>query len=320
MLPVSLSIEGLYSYQKKQVIEFDELLEGQLFGIFGAVGSGKTAILEAISLALYGESERLGGQDKRSYNILNLQSDSYKVSFEFNVDDVKYLFEYTGERNKKKFDTVKTDRIGYKWNSTEFIPLDSVDQIVDILGLTYENFKRTVIIPQGKFQEFIHLTAKPRTQMLKDLFNLHKFELDIPTKSLIKQNTSAIDILTGKLSHHELISEETILKLQSSLNTLNEEFQIKKTEYGLSYKELSEIEDFYKKGIALSKIKSERNQLLEQKQAFDTKEESLKIYEETFKLFSVVVNDIDRLNKENLIKTTADLDILRGLNKTLNLK
>ncbi len=41
MLPLKLSIEGLYSYQIKQTIDFSALTEAGLVGIFGAVGSGK---------------------------------------------------------------------------------------------------------------------------------------------------------------------------------------------------------------------------------------------------------------------------------------
>jgi exonuclease SbcC len=51
-----LSITGLYSYQKKQTIDFEELTNAGLFGIFGAVGSGKSSVLEAIGFVLYGDT------------------------------------------------------------------------------------------------------------------------------------------------------------------------------------------------------------------------------------------------------------------------
>jgi exonuclease SbcC len=70
---LKLSITGLY--QKKQTIDFEELTNAGLFGIFGAVGSGKSSVLEAIGFVLYGDTERLNKTDKRSYNMLNLKSD-----------------------------------------------------------------------------------------------------------------------------------------------------------------------------------------------------------------------------------------------------
>ncbi|MCB0293225.1 MAG: AAA family ATPase, partial [Calditrichaeota bacterium] len=65
MIPIHLTFKGLYSYQQQQEIDFRKLSEAQLFGIFGPVGSGKSAILEAISFALYGETERLNKRDNR---------------------------------------------------------------------------------------------------------------------------------------------------------------------------------------------------------------------------------------------------------------
>jgi exonuclease SbcC len=81
----------LYSYQKKQTIDFEELTNAGLFGIFGAVGSGKSSVLEAI--VLYGDTERLNKTDKRSYNMLNLKSDKANIEFEFlNFEERKFKF------------------------------------------------------------------------------------------------------------------------------------------------------------------------------------------------------------------------------------
>ena len=75
MIPIQLTIQGLYSYQKKQTIDFTQLTAANLFGIFGSVGSGKSSILEAITFALYGRTDRLNlSGDNRNYNMMNLKS------------------------------------------------------------------------------------------------------------------------------------------------------------------------------------------------------------------------------------------------------
>ena len=91
MIPLNLTIEGLYSYRTRQTIDFTNLTQSGLFGIFGGVGSGKSSILEAISFALYGESERLNSKDKRNYNMMNLKSKKLLIDFEYMIQ-IHHIF------------------------------------------------------------------------------------------------------------------------------------------------------------------------------------------------------------------------------------
>lgn len=84
MIPVKLTIQGLYSYQDRQTIDFGRLTSAHLFGIFGAVGGGKSSILEAITFAIYGKTDRLNlSGDNRNYNMMNLKSTELLIDFEF---------------------------------------------------------------------------------------------------------------------------------------------------------------------------------------------------------------------------------------------
>src|SRR5690606_29863738 len=158
----------LYSYQDKQEIDFTKLTEAGLFGIFGNVGSGKSSILEAISFALYGETERLNKQEKRTYNMLNLKSDAARIVFEFlNFENRKFRFVAQWKRRKKFEDTTTLERYAYEWLEEEWKPLESADGAL-VTHLTYPNFRRTIIIPQGQFKEFLELKGKDRSEMMKD--------------------------------------------------------------------------------------------------------------------------------------------------------
>ena len=84
MIPVKLTIQGLYSYQDRQTINFTQLTSANLFGIFGVVGSGKSSILEAITFAIYGKTDRLNlSGDNRNYNMMNLKSNELLIEFVF---------------------------------------------------------------------------------------------------------------------------------------------------------------------------------------------------------------------------------------------
>ncbi|WP_353160537.1 SMC family ATPase [Myroides odoratus] len=211
MIPIKLTLEGFYSYQEKQVIDFTQLVQAGLFGIFGKVGSGKSSILEAISFGLYGESERLNARDNRAYNMMNLKSDRMSIDFEFlNFKEEKYRIYRDFRRNSKRFDDVKRgDAVLYQWKEEQWIPLPDLN-MEGVIGLSYENFKRTIIIPQGKFKEFIELGGKDRTKMMQEIFGLDRFDLTGKTKALYSETRQRYDHLQGQLQRFALLTVEQI--------------------------------------------------------------------------------------------------------------
>jgi exonuclease SbcC len=252
MIPIHLTLKGLYSYQEKQEIDFTRLTRASLFGIFGSVGSGKSSILEAITFALYGKTERLNlSGDNRNYNMMNLKSNELLIQFQFKAGKMpdEYLVTVKGKRNSKRFDDVKSlERLAYRKKNGEFTPVE-VAEMEAVLGLSYENFKRTIIIPQGKFQEFLQLGNADRTKMMKELFSLEKFELFYKVAGLESANTEKLNILDGKLqavaeSNRELIPEyqKAISENQKKVSILAKQLseqRTKKQEYDL-LKSLSE--------------------------------------------------------------------------------
>ncbi|MPR34208.1 SbcC/MukB-like Walker B domain-containing protein [Salmonirosea aquatica] len=206
MIPVYLTIKGLYSYRQTQEIDFSRLTETALFGIFGKVGSGKSSILEAITFALYGETDRLNKSgDDRNYNMMNLRSDELMIDYIClaGQEGHKYRFTVKGRRNSKRFDDVKTfERRAYRWMDEldDWAPIET-DQVAEkIIGLSYENFKRTIIIPQGKFQDFLDLPQAQRTRMMNEIFQLERYDLAAKVKILKIRNDTLLENLAGKLT------------------------------------------------------------------------------------------------------------------------
>lgn len=223
MIPLRLVLKGLYSYKEETEIDFGRLTEGRLFGIFGAVGSGKSALLEAITFALFGETERLNNRENRGYNMMNLKSSELRIDFEFKIGasaEDRYRFTVSQKRNSKRFEDVgPPKRMGYVFRDNDWHPLPSADA-THVLGLSYDHFIKTIIIPQGKFQDFLAMGATDRTKMLKEIFELHRFDLSPKTKLLLEENAKRLQTVEGQMKELPLVEAGEIEAREAELQTL----------------------------------------------------------------------------------------------------
>jgi len=323
MIPIKLTIEGLYSYQKRQTIDFENLINAGLFGIFGSVGSGKSSILEAITFALYGETERLNSKDKRAYNMMNLKSDTALIAFDFyNYEDKIFRVTREFKRNSKRFDDIKTPTVVfYAWINNDWIPLNH-SNAQEIVGLSYHNFKRTIIIPQGQFKEFIELGATERTKMMKEIFKLHRYDLQDKVSFLNSKNLTELNQLEGKLSGYDEVSEENIAVLQEKFT---EETQIQ-TEKQSVFKAINEkLQHLKSIKTDFESLQNKKEQFAEfnsQKPAIDQKKTELEIYERVYKTFNQLLVDSkkyevevqeksDQLTKDKALLQNSEAELIK---------
>jgi exonuclease SbcC len=259
MIPIRLEIEGLYSYREKQVIEFETLTAAGLFGIFGAVGSGKSAILEGILIALYGNPERVSNSGERG-SMINLQHPQVLLNFTFKSganNRSTYLARYSVKRNKKDPEKIETATHGfYELINNEWVPVEK--NAAELIGMSRENFKQTIIIPQGKFREFIDQKPTERAQMMQDLFGLDRFDLSAQTGSLVKQVREEKIRFETLLNGLVGISAEVLQSKQDEFSTLSQEHlqygQILAKQLG----ELTKMEGIRKSFHELQKLRQDQ--------------------------------------------------------------
>lgn len=298
MIPIQLTIEGLYSYQERQTIHFNDLIDAGLFGIFGAVGSGKSSILEAITFALYGETERLNTREKRAYNMMNLKSNVSYIEFDFmNYEDKHFRITREFKRNSKRFEDIKTPTVVfYEKIDERWIPLDHTNAET-IIGLSYSNFKRTIIIPQGQFKEFIELGATDRTKMMKEIFNLHKYDLQENAAKLAKENLAELNKIEGKLQGFEAVSLEIIEENQNQLQTEEAQYEIVLKDYHIINEAFQQLKALKLDFEALKTKKIKFEQLKVQKEEINQQQFQLEQYELVFKIFQQLLLDQSKLEK-----------------------
>lgn len=317
MIPVQLTIKGLYSYRKEQKIDFSSLTDARLFGIFGGVGSGKSTILEAISFALYEQSERLNSKDRRSYNMMNLKSDELLIDFVFKAgdDEQEYRIRIETTRKKNREEVNPFKRSTYKRAKGEWRAQDL--NIEEIIGLSYDNFKRTIIIPQGKFQDFLQLKESERVGMMKEIFQLERFDLSDRVQVLSSANKLKLENLSGRLSAYADVTEEVMALKQLELDEvcrLQEGARVHLLQCRNEFVEFDKIKVVYGQ---IGKHKDRLRELNGWKSEFEVKEELLKKYERFSRLFRHELgrkhdcsNELKEL-KEKLADTERELETIR---------
>lgn len=314
MLPIQLTIEGIYSYQERQTIDFTQLTDAGLFGIFGSVGSGKSSILEAITYALYGETERLNSRDKRTYNMMNLKSNRSYIELEFKNHEDR-LFKATREfkRNSKRFEDVNTPMANlYEWKNNAWIPLESTN-VEPIIGLSYENFKRTIIIPQGQFKEFLELGEKDRTQMMMEIFNLHQYDLYDKVSALSSENKTKFNQLQGQLVGFETVSEEEIQAQKKQLTEAKKAFDSTKEEFDLKSERFQQLKTLKAEFETLQNKKKSLTEMESQQESINAEEKKLEEFERVQTLFAQILETQNKATLEYHAKSEEEIRELETL-------
>ncbi|MEX0801219.1 MAG: SMC family ATPase [Dehalococcoidia bacterium] len=185
MRPLSLRLEGFTCYRQPTDINFDGL---DLFAITGPTGSGKSSIVDGISYALYGRVPRLGREVK---SLISLGSERLLADFQFAVNGDRYrIVRSTGHKGAPHVQLFRYDAGDDKdhWRGVEDRAAAVADRVRDLLGLDYEGFIRSVLLPQGQFHLFLAGEPDQRRKVLSELLRL-----DVYGRIMQAANTRARD-------------------------------------------------------------------------------------------------------------------------------
>ncbi|MGL5593326.1 MAG: AAA family ATPase [Cetobacterium sp.] len=324
MRPIRLEITGLQSFSKKQIVDFDALTTLGLFGIFGETGSGKSTILDAMIFAIFDEIPRtMGSKGKNIRPCLNQDSDILEVYFKFALG--KDIFEIT-RCYKKKFSRKGEE----KFEQSNPILILNGDVIADTVknvegkineffGISVNDFTRSVVLPQGKFSEFLKLKGADKMTMLENIFDLERYGTKMSEKIKVRNNKLKEEItsLENQIKGKGDCSLETINNLKATLATKEEEYNnllSSKKELSQEYSELKELK------ILFEKLESYTYEL----QRLDLDKEDINLCKniltkhEVAQSFKSVIDEITNLkesifnNQNNLLKSKSTLENLNS--------
>ena len=197
MKPLSIDIQAFGSYGKKTTIDFSKPRQN-LFLITGDTGAGKTTIFDAIVFALYGEAS--SETNKKDGKELQSEFVSYDVepfvTLKFTNGDGGDIFTVTRKPrhyriNKRKAGGVVEEKETVSLtlpDGTEYTQKEADDRIIEIVGLTKDQFMQTVMIAQGEFMTMLRDNSDAKKEVFRKLFNTEPYqrivqELDSRRKS-----------------------------------------------------------------------------------------------------------------------------------------
>ena len=188
MKPLLLELQAFGPYADRQTIDFEKLARKGMFLIKGPTGSGKTTIFDAMTFALYGGSSGDDSRNKFGRNDLEEwrcnQADkntATEVCFTFSVQGRKYRFARRLIPKRKnlspEYSAGELDENGVLIPFFENPKKDDLTaKATELVGLTKEQFRQVVLLPQGQFERFLTASSTEKENILKKIFEADRWE------------------------------------------------------------------------------------------------------------------------------------------------
>ena len=323
MKPLKLTMSAFGSYAGKNVIDFTGQQQG-IFLITGDTGAGKTTIFDAITYALYNQTsggERNGNMMRSQY--AQPETETY-VELEFLYRGQTYRVRRNPDYKITK--TLKNGKIREQKvpHSVELTLPDGTvfpekknatdAKIIEILGLTADQFSQIVMIAQGDFLKLLYTKSDERKMIFSKLFRTDiywKIQENLRRKSMemderIQENDRAFEQEKSRIillpESEELPLDELVERLRERLKDALKEQNLRRANVEELNKKITKYEEINKLFVSLEKIRQNGKEL-EARQA-ESKERRQQI-ENARKADKVLVAEQQNLRQQQAVEQSV---------------
>ncbi len=282
---LTLRLKNLNSLKGEWRIDFtaSPFADNGLFAITGPTGAGKTTLLDAICLALYHETPRLGTITNSSNEIMSRGTSDCLAEVEFEVKGQRYRAFWSMHRAGNRIDgllqpatvelaDVKTGKV-----LANQIRLKS-DLVTHLTGLNFERFTKSMLLSQGAFAAFLNAKENERAALLEQLTGTEIYaQISQRIHERYSTEKQELNLLHQQIQHIELLSEEQKSQFDKTLN----EYKVAIAEAEVHSKNLTQQLNWYQQKHELTGQRDSAQQHFEQ--AIKSEQES--------------ANDLNRLTR-----------------------
>lgn len=323
MKPLKLTMSAFGSYAGKNVIDFTGQQQG-IFLITGDTGAGKTTIFDAITYALYNQTsggERNGNMMRSQY--AQPEAETY-VELEFLYRGQTYRVRRNPDYKITK--TLKNGKIREQKvpHSVELTLPDGTvfpekknatdAKIIEILGLTADQFSQIVMIAQGDFLKLLYTKSDERKMIFSKLFRTDiywKIQENLRRKSMemderIQENDRAFEQEKSRIiplpESEELPLDELVERLRERLKDALKEQNLRRANVEELNKKITKYEEINKLFVSLEKIRQTGKEL--EARQVESKERRQQI-ENARKADKVLVAEQQNLRQQQEVEQSA---------------
>lgn len=331
---LKLSFENINSLKGAWTIDFQAPdFRSGIFAIVGPTGSGKTTILDAICLALYGHTPRIGSITQNANEVMNRDCDSCRSSLEFQTLSGRYRATWS-QKKQKNFD--KTGKYGQVVSTMEkfedgcWIPITDGSKVTSkkqevqkIIGLSFDQFKRSVMLSQGDFAAFLKSKPNERAQTLEQITGTQIYSL-LSTKvyDLAEEQKKLFEDKQREVELSPVLGDAVVLTKQEQLKGITEEAKVLETQISKIEKESRWISETAELRNQFLRVKAELERLKENRNEFFRKENVVRLAEHAQNILPIFNTLIDKqsLREDSIKEKSAAENELVNATKSLKEK
>ena len=243
---LAIRLKNLTSIEGMVEVDFtaEPLHSAGIFAISGPTGAGKSTLLDALCLALYDKAPRfatsvesvnladVGDNQINQSDVRNLlrrgTSDGYAEVDFLGIDGRRYRSRWSVRRTRNKISgSLQPQTLEVKELDTEKefqgTKKELLIQLVELVGLTYEQFTRTVLLAQNDFATFLKSKGAAKAELLEKLTGTGVYSRI--SQEVYARNKAAqeeVTLIQNRMNVIELMPEEELLALQKEKELLAE--------------------------------------------------------------------------------------------------